>query len=215
MLVFWLLTDLSLVFSQLKVLLSYIWEKKRKKKASCCLSNCQAGFAGFTGFTGCCRQSVLGSFFYFLFFFPVVLGGYGFSLGCNFQRCHISTPHLQSTVWPTLSSVNIYWVGAYCPPCCATLWLVCEGHWVRANHTPPFPSLLAWACVHKVPSGEFSSPIELSLSGCCYLSETLLSLLWSIFEVPWVEANHTSFSSLFAGLLLHSSVPCIVAESLF
>ena len=41
--------------------------------------------------------------------------------------------------------------------------------------TLPPPSLLVWV-LHtcKVPSGQFSSPIKLSLSGHCYLSEPMV-----------------------------------------
>ena len=65
---------------------------------------------------------------------------------------------------------------AFNPPHCATLWLVCEVHQVGATHILPSPCLLPWALRScKVSSGQFSSPIELSLSGHCYLSEPLLS----------------------------------------
>lgn len=82
-------------------------------------------------------------------------------------------------------------------------------------HSSFFPLCWTGLCVHKVPSGKFSSVISLSLSGCCYWSETLLPPLWSTPDVPWVEANHTTPSSLFAGLLLHESILCTVAKSLF
>ena len=55
------------------------------------------------------------------------------------------------------------------------LSLVCKVQEVEAIHTPPPPSLLIWVLsMGKVPSGKFSSPIKLSLSGDCYLSELLL-----------------------------------------
>ena len=91
------------------------------------------------------------SFFPLYFPFPVFPWGWGLGLGfnihSNIQYCPVSGPCLQSVVQHTLSSAYVHQVGASNPPHCPTLWLVCEVHWVGANHTPPSPSLLAWACV--------------------------------------------------------------------
>ena len=103
--------------------------------------------------------------------FPVVPQGLGLSLGYNIHRCPVSSPHPQSAVGPTLSTLCICTSSANNPPHFTTLWL----SWVGWNCIAPPPSLLAWV-LHaiKIPSGQFISLIEISLSGCCYLSEPLL-----------------------------------------
>ena len=108
----------------------------------------------------------------------------GLSLGYNIHRCQVSIPCPQSVVWSTLPTSHMCKVSTYSTPCCASLWLFHEVHWVGTNHTPPSPSFLAWAWVCKVPSGPFSSCVELSLSGQCYLSETLLSLFDQSVRCP-------------------------------
>ena len=68
-----------------------------------------------------------------------------------------------------------------------------------ATHSSP-PSLLIWVlCTHKVPSGQFCSPIKLSLSGDCYPSELLLPHFDQSVRRPDLEQ--------IASLLLHLHWP--------
>ena len=56
-----------------------------------------------------------------------------------------------------------------------------------AIHTPPL-SLLPWALpAHKVPSGQFSSPIKLSISGDYYPSELPLPCFHQSVRRPSLE----------------------------
>ena len=56
------------------------------------------------------------------------------------------TPSEHSALGFTLSTAHMRQACASIPPCCATLWLIYEVHWVRANLIPSAPSLLVWAC---------------------------------------------------------------------
>ena len=101
-------------------------------------------------------------------------------MGARFGLQYSQVP----SFWPTPSELSaahtVHFAYMHTGQCLQStslspLWSVHEVHWVGANHTCPPPFLLAWVLrVSKVPSGQFSCPIELSLSGHFYLSELLL-----------------------------------------